>query len=424
MSKVKGIAGFRLSLTAWFVLLSSVVYVGLSILGFAAFKASISDSIDEELKVLASELGHAVELDQQRPRFRDWARTLKTDPARGLATIQLFNRDGKLLEEFGPKAAPIFHKHLGELKADGRSFRVSFTPLTLQGEVVGYLQIILSAAGRDQSTERLFFISLLLGPCLLAGLGVSSYIVSGLAARPLEESLENMRRFIADAGHELNTPLSIVRARTESLERKFPGAADELAASIRALGRMETVVENLMYLTEMDAREPLGAGSESIDLKSMCSQIVDDFDARFAGKNVSLNLLECDDVQVAGDSESLYRAVSNLVDNAWRYTESGAVTLSCHKRADFADIVVADTGPGIPPESQAKIFDRFYRVDKSRSRTSGGVGLGLAIVKAIAEIHGGTVTLESGPGGSKFTISLPREFVRSKARSSNKLLLK
>jgi signal transduction histidine kinase len=403
---------FRLSLTLWFVLLSSIVYISLSMLGFAAFKASISDSIDEELRILASEIGHAVDLAQEKPHFRDWARTLKTDPGKGLATIQLFDTEGNLLEEFGPKTAHRLHKRFGELKEGDKNYRVSFTPLISDGNTVGYLQFELSAAGRDQSTERLFLISLLLGPCVVIGLGVSSYIVSGLAAKPLQDNLESMRRFIGDAGHELNTPLSIVKAKTESLERKLADnpLVEELSASKRALGRMENVVENLMYLTELDARELKHEQKEMIDLRSLCSQIIDDFEARFVDKNVSLRLLDGDSVQVSAESDSLYRAVSNLVENAWRYTdEGGAVTLSCVKRGEKAEIIVADNGRGIPSESQKKIFERFYRVDRSRSRMSGGVGLGLSIVKAIVEKHGGSVAVESSAGGSSFTLSLPRE---------------
>jgi signal transduction histidine kinase len=316
------------------------------------------------------------------------------------------------LEEFGPKTAQRLHKRFGELKEGDKNYRISFTPLISDGKTVGYLQFELSAAGRDQSTERLFLISLLLGPCVLIGLGVSSYIVSGLAAKPLQDNLESMRRFVADAGHELNTPLSIVKAKTESLERKLADdpLVEELSASKRALGRMENVVENLMYLTELDAREFKHEQKETIDLRSLCSQIIDDFEARFVGKNVSLRLLDGDALQVSAESDSLYRAVSNLVENAWRYTdEGGAVTLSCVKRGDRAEIIVADNGRGIPIESQKKIFERFYRVDRSRSRMSGGVGLGLSIVKAIVEKHGGSVAVESSAGGSSFTLSLPRE---------------
>lgn len=403
---------FRLSLTLWFVLLSSIVYIGLSMLGFAAFKASITDSIDEELRILASEIGHAVDLAQEKPRFRDWARTLKTDPGKGLATIQLFDSEGNLLEEFGPETAHRLHKRFGELKEGDKNYRISFTPLISDGKTVGYLQFELSAASRDQSTERLFLISLLLGPCVVIGLGVSSYIVSGLAAKPLQDNLESMRRFVADAGHELNTPLSIVKAKTESLERKLGDdpLVEELSASKRALGRMENVVENLMYLTELDARELKHEQKEMIDLRSLCSQIIDDFEARFVGKNVSLRLLDGDSVPVFAESDSLYRAVSNLVENAWRYTDQGgAVTLSCVKRGERAEIIVADNGRGIPTESQKKIFERFYRVDRSRSRMSGGVGLGLSIVKAIVEKHGGSVAVESSASGSSFTLSLPRE---------------
>lgn len=403
-------SNFRLSLTIWFVVLSSIVYIILGAVGFAAFRASISDSIDEELRVLASEFGHAVDLDAEKPRFRDWARTLKTDPVRGLATIQLYDSEGRLLEEFGPKAERRLYKKIGEMRDGSKNYRVSFTPLTADGKVVGYLQFELSAASRDQSLERLLLISLLLGPCVVLGLGLSSYYVAGLAARPLQENLENMRRFIADAGHELNTPLSIVRAKTESLERKLhEPLSSELTASVRALGRMEAVVENLMYLSELDARTLKREDKEVVDLTWLCAQIVDDFEMRYEDKGIALTLDAGEPISVLVERDSLYRAISNLVENAWRYTESGSVRVGCHRRGDKVEVVVADTGIGVPSESRQKIFERFYRVDRSRSRQSGGVGLGLSIVKAIAEKHGGSVALESHGQGSTFILTLPRE---------------
>jgi Signal transduction histidine kinase len=229
--------------------------------------------------------------------------------------------------------------------------------------------------------------------------------------KPLEKNLESMRDFIADAGHELHTPLSLARAKVEALQSEVD--KEELNAIGRSVERMEKIVDGLMYLTEIDARET-PSGGQSHNIKSMLEQIVDDFENRYNNKGVSLNL----EVQSASsltaesafllrcDPELMYRAVTNLVENALRYTEPGGqVIVGLALSGDSLKVSVRDTGVGIPAECQSRIFERFYRVDKSRSRASGGVGLGLSIVKSICIKHKGSVSVESSPGrGSCFTM--------------------
>lgn len=397
---------FRLRIAIWFVVLSSIIYVALTALGVAGFVTGTSQTIDEQLRVLASEFGHAVAIEGDKPSFRDWARAVKTDPSRGLASIQLFDGAGNLMEEFGPRLGTRLLKYSGEYKQDGVSYRCLYTPLTLGPKTVGYLQFELPTTSRDQSIERLLFIACLIAPCVLVGLGATSYFVAGLAAKPLSDNLDNMRRFIADAGHELNTPLTIARAKIESFE-KSPATPGDIESLMRSIKRMEIIVEDLMYIAELDTREKLELAN--VDLADIAAQIYDDFEVRFQDKGIHFNLEKAANqkLMVTGERELLYRALSNLTENALRYTPSGGtVSLKLAMKEGNVLIRVTDNGIGVPPESREKIFERFYRVDKSRSRESGGVGLGLSIVKSIVEKHKGTVTLEALEPGSCFTVSL------------------
>ncbi len=137
--------------------------------------------------------------------------------------------------------------------------------------------------------------------------------------------------------------------------------------------------------------------------------VFSDFKERFSEKKIELEIDTIEDAVVSMESQSLQCILTNLLENALKYTEpNGIVSISCRLSADEARITVKDTGIGIPAEDLNKIYDRFYRVDKSRSRSSGGAGLGLSIVKAMAERDGGSVTVNSILGtGSQFTVTLP-----------------
>jgi signal transduction histidine kinase len=273
------------------------------------------------------------------------------------------------------------------------------------------MQVELPTTERDKSVWSLLSSSVLISPLILIGLGVSSYIVAGKAAQPLQESVEKMQNFIADAGHELNTPLSILRARLETLERKHERMSidtNELNLALKSMSRMEKVIEDLMLLTELDEEAPL-TDKQEIPLTSLVTDLEKEFAARFQEKGVALEQQVLSEAKVKAEPNSLHRAAANLVENALRYTDPGGkvkLELSC---ADgFANLSIIDTGIGISDEDLKKIFDRFFRTDKSRSRASGGVGLGLAIAQSIAISHGGKINVTSQLGkGSKFQIILP-----------------
>ena len=225
--------------------------------------------------------------------------------------------------------------------------------------------------------------------------------------------LDSVRRdFISNVSHELRTPLAGIRAAAETLQE---GALDDRAAAVEFLGhiqretdRMTQLVEELLELSRIESgAAPLSF--EQLDAAALAR----DSARRFAqqAERAGLTLAaECDDVPltIIGDGERLERALGNLIANAIKFTQTGgAITVSAHAADRSVAISVRDTGVGIEPDQQARVFERFYKAD--RGRGSGGTGLGLAIVKHIVQAHEGSVSVESRPGrGSTFTMRLPR----------------
>ncbi|MDO8567423.1 MAG: ATP-binding protein, partial [Dehalococcoidales bacterium] len=219
----------------------------------------------------------------------------------------------------------------------------------------------------------------------------------------LHGAFQSQKHFVADASHELRTPLTVIRGNLDLLKRNLSEAdRKECLKAIEAeSGRMSKIVNDLLLLAEIESGEM--EKQEDVSLKEIVLEEYKRAQTVAGSRRIVTGKLE--DLAVIGDSYKLKQLLGNLVSNAIRYTpESGTVTLSVFRDDEWARLEVADTGIGIAPEQQSHIFDRFYRVDKARSRASGGTGLGLAIVKGIAEQHRGKVTLVSEPGkGSTFT---------------------
>ncbi len=228
----------------------------------------------------------------------------------------------------------------------------------------------------------------------------------------LDTAFELQKQFIQDASHELRTPIAIAQANIEVLEmNKKATAADykRLVDVIKlSLERMNGVNNNLLLLSE-------GAPSQAkwavVDINALLGEVWFETEMAAVVAGVSLELhLPTGSLEVKGDALRLKQAVINLVDNAVKYNRSsGGVSVSASYGDGGVVIEVADTGIGIESGDMEHIFDRFYRVEKSRSRNRGGSGLGLAIVKKVVEDHGGTVLATSEPDkGSTFRITLPR----------------
>jgi two-component system phosphate regulon sensor histidine kinase PhoR len=234
--------------------------------------------------------------------------------------------------------------------------------------------------------------------------------------------VEQMRQqFIANVSHELKTPLSSIKAYTETL---LAGALNDPQHAERFLqrideqaGRLHQLILDMLTLARIESRE---AALELADVPvaRVIRRCLADYEPQAAAREVTLADSACDDsLLVRADEEALRQILGNLVDNAIKYTPAaGRVSVSCRADGASAVIEVADTGAGIPPEHHARLFERFYRVDKARSRELGGTGLGLAIVKHLCQAMGGSVSVTSQVGkGSVFAVRLPRERDKSPA---------
>ena len=316
---------------------------------------------------------------------------------------------------------------------------------------------------RDVSDEastvrRLVFLEVFIGLAVLALLGVLGYVLVRQSLRPLTEveetaaaiaagdlsrrvpegdprtevgrlatalnamlhqvegafrvraaSERRMRRFLTDASHELRTPLTSIRGFAELYRQGAAGPEDvpRLMRRIEDEGaRMGLLVDDLLLLARLDEERPLAR--DPVDLVRVAADAVHDARALDPGRDVSLDAGE-GSYEVAGDEPRLRQVLGNLLSNALKHTPAGTpVEVRLRSEAGHAVLDVVDHGPGLAPEEQERVFERFYRADESRSRAEGGAGLGLAIVAALAQAHGGAVAAGTTPGGgATFTVRLP-----------------
>ncbi len=227
----------------------------------------------------------------------------------------------------------------------------------------------------------------------------------------LDDAFQYSRRFVADASHELRTPLTVLRGEIESFVRERT-LTDEwrerLGSALEEVERLANIVEGLFAISRLDAGE---AQAEWIrfDLAQLTSSTAGQMGLLAEDKNIKVTCVTPGEVWVEGDRARLKQVVVNLFDNAVKYTPSGgAIKLAVSANTGHAVLEVTDNGAGIPAEAIPRIFERFFRVDKARSRERGGAGLGLSIVKSICTAHHGVVRASSVPGqGSCFRVELP-----------------
>lgn len=225
------------------------------------------------------------------------------------------------------------------------------------------------------------------------------------------ERLEIVRQeFLANVSHELRTPLTSILASAETLETSVNGNSDSdkkfLSIIHKNAARMQRLINDLL---ELGAIENVRVDVEPIRLFPLGEDIVNSLSVGAAEKKVTLQNLVAKDAEVFADPHRLMQMLTNLIDNAIKFNREGGTVTIDHERSNVDIIRVRDTGEGIPTQHLDRLFERFYRVDRARSRNLGGTGLGLAIVKHLARAHGGDVSVTSRVGeGSEFTIRLPR----------------
>jgi heavy metal sensor kinase len=227
----------------------------------------------------------------------------------------------------------------------------------------------------------------------------------------LEDALRGSKQFVADASHELRTPLTVMRGELESLaqdERLARTTREALGSVLEEVARLAEIVESLFALSRLDAGE---AGGEWLcfDLAELAATTAEQMSLLATDKNIRVDCESEPGAIVRGDRARLKQVIVNLLDNAIKYTPNGGrVTLRVRREDAHAVLDVTDNGIGIPPDALPHVFQRFYRVDGSRSREQGGAGLGLSIVKSICAAHGAEVEVLSPPGGgSTFRVRQP-----------------
>jgi two-component system phosphate regulon sensor histidine kinase PhoR len=227
------------------------------------------------------------------------------------------------------------------------------------------------------------------------------------------KQLERTRQeFVANVSHELRTPLSLIKAGAETLldgARNDPAVADRFLRIIeRNADRLRLLIEDLLTISELESGR-IQLNVQSLDLRAAADKVIEDLKGRAAARDITLDNA-VPELRVRADAARLEQVLFNLLDNAIKYgRQDGHVGVGARRMEDQrVEVVVEDDGPGLPPEALERVFDRFYRVDKARSREQGGTGLGLSIVKHIVQCHGGKVWARSELGkGARFFFTLP-----------------
>lgn len=343
-------------------------------------------SLGRSINRLAAAVDHSIQrLSQERDRLDDILESL----SEGVLTI---SADGRLLSDNHSAAA--------------------FFPTGIPPELVDLVQSRLNRQGSNGGEFSFGSRWLAVHVTPLGAGGGAVVVVSDVTA---ERSVEERRRaFLADISHELRTPLSLVQGYAEAL---LDGVADEgaigryLSVILDETHRLRRLVEELMELSRLEVEIPSPANGEAIDLFAWTAKVASRFEPAAAEQEVRLELdLPNGDGPVLAPPDRLERILVNLLSNALRHTPpTGMIRLRGTTLGQWVRLDVEDTGEGIPPDDLTRIFERFYRVDKGRSRAQGGSGLGLAIVRAAVVGLDGQVWAESPDGGgTRFVVQLPR----------------
>ena len=418
----------RWRLTLWFTLALGMILIIIGAAVYFTTRATLFDQVNSDLESRAGR--------EQRllaPRLPGRGRTA---PLRDIVIGPAFTAGGYFYALVGPEgellagtpnvdpAGLADADTVQEALVDGSAFSDTES---MEGDSLRVYVVrldtprggqFLMEVGRSTEPERQALRRLLLvltgglgGGLLLAAAG--GYLLSGRALRPIRTAMDSQRAFIGDASHELRTPLSVVRANAELLKRHLSEpvsanreAVDDIISESDRLGRL---VGQMLILAQADAGQVRLSLSE-VALDELADEVARSMRLLAEERGISLETDLDGPVRLRGDGDRLRELMVVLTHNAIKYTDSGGrVRLEVRKPSGGKVTVrVSDTGPGIPAEALPHIFDRFYRVDKARSREAGGTGLGLAIARWIAEAHGGSIRAESVPGvGSAFTVQLP-----------------
>lgn len=448
----------RERLALWYLLILGLV---LAVFGAAVFwqvRQSLLDGVDAALRAHASTVLGELSVDHGDFRYRPGtAPSFDAEMA-----VYLFDWHGRLVNrQEGSAVLPPQRSEIGPALHGGTGFstlgelRIYVVALPdSSGHGPGAIQVVRSLAGTQDTLRELLVLLALLVPVLGLAATLGGIFLAGRALAPidhiaakarqigggdlherlglaprndevgrlastfdgmldrLERAFTQQRQFVADASHELRTPLAIARSDLDILRRHPRSIADheEFERGLdEELARLGRIVEDLLTLARADTGEA-ELESEYVYLDAIVRDVAAGLGRLAAAKGVALVTNLERDIAIVGDSVRLRQLVLNVAGNAVKYTPMGGqVRLTLSGEGTWVRLEVADSGIGIAAEDLPRIFDRFFRTDKARSRAEGGTGLGLSIARWCAEAHRGHIAARSTPGnGSTFTIILPR----------------
>ena len=458
----------RFKLTLWYVILLGITVTAFSVFLYITLAKGLQESLDNKLRttaeIIAASLRHPL---GPGPSLADVERIMREHFG-----LKPMGRFVQILDEAGRRSTNLRNVdipvsiHTLERAAkgeavfetvrlrDGSRLRLVTVPILEGGRMLGIVQVGSPLEGIEEALNQLLLILLVAVPLVLVVASLGGSFLANKALRPVDEitrtaqrigsgdlsqriSLEGrlddeigrlvstfnemigrlessflqIKRFTADASHELKTPLTVLKGEIEvglKRQRRPEEYRRVLASCLEEVDRMSRIVDDLLTL----ARADMGAlqlQKERVDLGEVAEDVWRSLGRMAEEKGLRFTFQGDGEVAVWGDKDRLRQLLVNLVDNALKYTPPGGeVRLRVERDDTLALLTVQDTGEGIPPEDQERVFERFYRVDKARSRQRGGTGLGLSICKWIAEAHGGKISLESEVGkGSTFVVQLP-----------------
>jgi len=277
-----------------------------------------------------------------------------------------------------------------------------------EGDISDKEQLVLA----QRSLERLRIQIVMVSGITLGLVGIVSFILSGITLKPIKENMERERKFISDVAHELRTPLAIMKTELE-VSLKDPKINKKqllsvLQSNLEEVERLTKLAEDLLYIFRLEINE-VDSNLERISIKDISEKVIKLMTPYAKKKEIDIELQASEDLYILGNPEEIRRILFNLIKNAIDYNKyKGKVKVRFIKDNKYLVLEIEDTGIGIPKDEIPLIFNRFYRVDKSRSSQIQGTGLGLSIVKGIVDKYNGKIIVESKLGeGTIFKILLP-----------------